>query len=104
LEDKFDTNYVLLDGATSPNGKWKLKYTSGGSTQANNGLLTMYPKTVTSADQTASSLLLTTQVFTDFQLDFDAKLNKQTRTGSPPNPWESWWVMWSYNDETEGPL
>jgi hypothetical protein len=104
LEDKFDSNYVLTDGQSSPDGKWRLKYSSGGKVESANGLLTMYPKTVTSAGDTASSLLLTKATFKDFQLDFDAKLNKQTRTGSTPNSWESWWVMWSYNDEAEGPL
>ncbi len=104
FSDSFSTPYVLTDGQTSPDGRWKCKYTGGGKTEVINGLLTTYPKTVTSMTTTSSSLILSTQSFKDFQLDIDAKLNKQLRTGSLPNPWETWWIMWSYNDEAEGTL
>lgn len=104
FSDTFSTSYILADGQISPDGKWRLKYGGGGKTEVINGLLTMYPKTVTSGSTTASSLLLSTQSFKDFQFDVDCKLNKQTRTGSQINTWESWWLMWSFNDEAEGTL
>lgn len=104
LSDIFDKIYNLTDGQKSPDGNWLLKYVSGGKVYDDGLTLTMYPKTVTAPAQTASTLLLSTKVFSDFQLDVDIKLNKQLRTGSTPNSWEVPWVMWSYNDEQEGTL
>jgi hypothetical protein len=104
LEDKFDTPFVYSDGSTSPDGKWKMKYVSGGKVESANGLLTMYPKTVTADNDTASTLLMSTKKFTDFQWDIDIKVNKQLRTGTPPKTWETGWIFWSYADEQEGPL
>jgi hypothetical protein len=104
LSDTFSTVYNLLDGQTSPDGKWKMKYVSGGKVFSDGQVLTMYPKTVTAPDQTASTLLLSTKIFKDFQLDIDVKLNKQLRLNSLPETWEAPWLFWSYNDEQEGPL
>lgn len=104
FSDIFDQKYSLTDGQTSPDGKWKLKYLSGGKVSSDGLTLTMYPKVVTSKDQTASTLLLSLKTFKDFQLDIDVKLNKQLRTGSTPNSWETPWLFWSYNDEAEGTL
>jgi hypothetical protein len=104
LTDTFSTVYNLTDGQTSPDGKWKLKYVSGGKVYSDGQILTMYPKTVTSIDQTASTLLLSIKIFKDYQLDVDMKTNKQLRTGSSPKTWETGWIFFDYTDEQEGPL
>jgi hypothetical protein len=99
LSDDFSTNYSLNDGQTSPDGKWRCLYKSGGVVESKNGLLHMAPRVVTAADQTASCLLLSTKSFKNFQLDFNMRTNKQLRTGSPPNAWETAWVMGRFTDE-----
>ena len=86
FSDSFDTPYSFTqDGQVSPDGKWKMKYLSGGKTEVANGVLTTYPAIATSSGQTFSTLVMSTQKFQNFQLDFDMKTNKQMRTGSPLN-------------------
>lgn len=108
LQDNFDTPYSFTsDNSTSPDGKWKIKYLSGGKTAVANGELTTYPATATASGTTYSTLVLSTQSFKNFQLDIDMKTNKQLRTGAStygvggqgPQPWETGWIMWRYNDE-----
>jgi len=108
LQDTFDTPYSFTsDGQTSPDGRWKIKYLSGGKTAVANGELTTYPTAATTGN-TYSTLVMSTQTFKNFQLDVDMKTNKQLRTGAStygvngqgPQPWETAWLMWRYNDES----
>jgi hypothetical protein len=108
--DTFSVPYNLTDGAISPDGKWRLKYLSGGKTFCDGQVLTMYPKTATGSAyptpyyETYSTLILSTQKFKDFTWDVDMKTNKQLRLNNPPATWETGWLMWSYTDEAEGTL
>lgn len=101
LSDTFDTPYNLADLQTSPDGKWKMKYVTGGKVFSDGSVLTMYCKTVTNPAEQASTLLLSTKVFKDFKLDVDVRLNFQLL--NPPASWNVPWVFWSFNDEMEGP-
>jgi hypothetical protein len=105
LVDSFDTSYDLTTyNQLSPNGIWKNKGTGYGKIYSMNGALTMYPKTSTAPDQTSAPLVISTKQFGNCTLEVDCKLNKQLRTGSPPNLWETFWLFRSYWDEQEGPL
>lgn len=106
FEDDFATDFEFTaDNQVSSNGKWKIKYRSGGRTYMKNGVLTSYPQSATVSTQTFSTLIMSTKTFQDFQLDLDMKTVKQTRINSPPKDWETGdWVFWSYADEREGPL
>ena len=100
FSDSFSTPYSFTqDGQVSPDGKWKMKFLSGGKTAIANGVLTTYPATATTSTKTYSTLIMSTQKFHNFQLDFDMKTNKQLRTGSTPKPWETAWIFFRYTDE-----
>ena len=100
FSDSFDASYSFTqDGQVSPDGKWKMKYLSGGKTASANGVLTTYPVSASAPTKTHSTLVMSTQKFHNFQLDLDMRTNKQLRTGSPPNSWETGWIFFRYTDE-----
>jgi len=99
LEDSFNTPYNFTgDNQVSPDGKWKVKYLSGGKTFVSNGVLTTYPAVATVSTTTYSTLVLSTKSFKNFQFDVDMKTNKQLRTPTPKS-WETAWVFFRYTDE-----
>lgn len=100
FSDYFPTNYTLNSGQTSPDGKWTCEYTGGGMTgtrTSSDGKRVMYeyPSVATSSGMTRSSLVYTTQDFTNFTLSLKMRTVRQLRTGSAPNNWEVGWILWS---------
>ena len=97
--------YTLSDGQTSPNGKWHVAYTGFGSVgvqqdpNTGNHYFFEQPKTATSKKRTYASMVLTTQQYSDFEMDIDAKTVAQLRQNNSPNPWETAWIFWHYTDE-----
>ena len=97
--------YTLSDGQTSPNGKWHVAYTGFGSVgvqqdpNTGNHYFFEQPKTATSRSETHASMVLTTQQYSDFEMDIDAKTVAQLRQNNSPNPWETAWIFWHYTDE-----
>ena len=66
----------------------------------------MVPKTATGTTdssgvgyETYAALVLSKQTFKNFQLDFDMKTNKQLRTNTTPNNWETAWIFFRFTDE-----
>ena len=57
-------------------------------------------QTALKADQTFADLIILPKLHptTDFQVQFEFKVIKQNRQPNP-NPWESFWIFWSYNKE-----
>jgi hypothetical protein len=101
--DDFEgATYKLSGGQQSPNGKWVSKWTSGGEmgvkTENGNNVFYQFPQTSTQSGETHSSFAISTQKFSDMTLDLDMKTYKQLRQNSPPNTWESAWVMWRWTD------
>lgn len=96
------STYALKDGMTSPNGKWLDKWNgygqAGVKTVTGNNIFYQIPKSSTSSSETHSSLVVSTQKFSDFTLDIDMNTYKQLRQNSPPNTWEAAWVMWRWVD------
>jgi hypothetical protein len=100
FSDNFDTPYVISDGQTSPDGKWKCVYNGYGKTESINGTFHMYPQTVTSPSNTSACYASSIQVFKNFILDIDIRTNKQLRQGSPPYNWEVAWIFFRTSDAT----
>jgi hypothetical protein len=106
-DDFQGSTYLLTDGQTSPNGKWKSAYSGGGwmgtinddpsSASANNYFFEQ-PKTSARHNDTNASLVTTTKAFSDFQMTLDMKTVGQLRQNSPPAPWETAWIFWHYTD------
>ena len=96
LYDNFEGGtYTLSDGQTSPNGKWYDNFNGYGSAgvqddgTGNNNVFFEIPATSTSPSETHASSVDSTQKFSNFELDIDAKTIQQLRQNSPPNPWEA---------------
>jgi len=105
LVDSFDQSYGLTEyNQISPDGNWKCKGVAGGRIYAMNGLLTMYPQTAKTWEETHAPLVITTKKFGNCTIDVDCKLNKQLRLNDPPKAWETFWIFRSYADEQEGTL
>jgi hypothetical protein len=104
LYDSFENDtYTLSDGQISPGGKWKAIYNGYGSSGVKNDssggyVFFMYPKTSTVRSETHASLVISTQIFSDFNLTLDVKTEKQLRQNSLPNAWETAWVFFRYSD------
>jgi 3-keto-disaccharide hydrolase len=99
--------YRLIDGESSPNGKWKAVYTGDGSvgvTRDNktfgntNNYFFEQPKVSTRYNDTSASLVTTSTSFSDFQMTLEMRTVRQLRENSPPAPWETAWVFWHYTD------
>jgi len=106
LQDNFDTVYNLTtNGQKSPDGRWQLKYLSGGKVGSDGSTFNMAPS-ISSGPYTGAGYdtraceVHSTQVFKDFQLDFDMKTVKQLRNYSGGGaPWEVAWIFFRYTDE-----
>src|SRR5581483_1663821 len=105
LYDNFEGNtYNLLDGQTSPNGKWFQAWTGFGKAgvvsilSTGNEVFFAKPKTSTSPQETHSSLTLTTKKWQDLEINLKVRTKQQLRQNSAPNAWEAAWVMWRYVD------
>ena len=90
--------YSLPEGGISPNGKWVDKWNgygqAGVKTINGNNVFYEIPKTAIEPGTTHSSLVQTSQKFSDFTLELDMNTYKQLRQNSPPNTWETAWVFW----------
>jgi hypothetical protein len=102
LYDNFDSPYFLGEGQTSPNGEWKNVYSGYGSTGVKNvdwrSAFYLSPKVSTSASETHSSLVKSTDNFCNFKMKVDMNTVKQLRKNSPPNTWEVGWLFFRYTD------
>ncbi|WP_157642470.1 hypothetical protein [Burkholderia ubonensis] len=69
------------------------------STSSNHALL-LEPMVSTDPGTTHAALVLTSQAWTGrYELAADLTLAAQLRTGSAPNPWETGWLLWNYQDD-----
>ena len=62
-------------------------------------MISVAPKASTSSDGTHAALVVSGEMFQDV-VTFDGKtlIDKQLRTGSDDNPWETAWLVWDYAD------
>jgi hypothetical protein len=105
LYDDFENSTYTLAQKTSPNGKWKIKYTGYGVTgvaqdpKTCNHYFYEKPEVSTSPNETHASMVITTKNYSNFDLTLDMKTVKQLRQNSPPNAWEVAWIAWHYTDD-----
>ncbi|HEY3127892.1 MAG TPA: DUF4214 domain-containing protein [Acidobacteriota bacterium] len=96
--DSFYTLYSLLDGQTSPDGKWKCAFTGYGqvgteSLISGNLGMKLEPQVSTDPGTTHSSLVMSATTFSDALISLDVRTVLQLRLGSAPNPWEVAWLF-----------
>jgi hypothetical protein len=106
LYDDFESSslYSLTDGQVSPNGKWKSLFTGFGPTKiaqegSGNKYIYLEPMTSTSPQETHGSAVATTTSYKNFELSLDVKTIKQLRQNSPPNNWETAFLLWNTIDQ-----
>jgi hypothetical protein len=104
VADYFESGlYTLKGGQISPNGKWKDIYTGYGTVGVRQGLnnneyMYLATKASTSKSETHAALVTTTKLFKNFDLTAKVMTQKQLRQNSPPNNWETAWIMWNWQD------
>jgi len=91
----------LVDGPEtwsdgSAHGAWVAVYDGQGRTTDDHGTIELSPRAATSAGQTHASLVVSVAQYGDVDFSTQVQTLQQTRTGSPPNPWEVGWVVWHY--------
>jgi Ca2+-binding RTX toxin-like protein len=65
-----------------------------------NKALLLEPMGSTSPSETHAALVVSQNSYTDVVFGADFTTISQLRTGSPPNPWECAWAVFSYTDDT----
>lgn len=102
LDDNFEA-YSLenwTEGIT--NGNWKTEfngYGKAGIETDETNVLYEKPKVSLATTETHASLITSTRSFKDLDLSLKMKTVSQLRTPTP-NPWETAWVFWNYEDNT----
>jgi hypothetical protein len=56
------------------------------------------PQAAMSSGETHACLVVSTGSYGDLMVTLRAKTVRQLRQNSPPNPWETAWVLWHYSD------
>lgn len=82
-------------------GPWTVAFAGYGSVSIpSKSLLRLSPAAPTASTETHSALVVSKKTFTTKQLKLEARLRTtaQLRTGSAPNPWETAWLIWDYQD------
>lgn len=70
-----------------------------GAPQKLSRVVVLSPKAAEDPDATHAAMLITTAIYHE-QVSFGGRVQtvRQIRIGSPPNPWECAWLVWSYTD------
>lgn len=99
LAYNFDKPWTLKDGQKSPDGELLCQYLGYGYGTSGNSYLEMAPQAVTSKDKTSACFVLTEKTFKNFKLTVDMMTVAHTRLNTPPNGWETAWLMFNYTDK-----
>lgn len=90
------------------NNKFQVVYDGYGDVIFTGDMLRYYPMTSTQPDETHACLILLKETinknYKNFNLKFRGKTHHQLRQNTPPNPWETMWVLFNYQglgDEIE---
>lgn len=102
--DNFNGQYLLRDGQTSPNGKWKNVYSGYGSTEVKHtydgrNAFWLYPQAATSPTVTHAAEVQSTAKFCNFSLKVDMNTKQPLRKNSPANTWEVGWLYFRFVDD-----
>jgi hypothetical protein len=94
LYDDFSTTYSLAEGATSPNGKWKADFLSGGFAKTDGKGLIISP----AGPDLRSVQVKSLQQWGDARFTFDITTEKQVVT-SGVQPWMCGWILFRHLDK-----
>ena len=103
VSDSFGSStYRLGEGQKSPNGKWQNVYSGYGSTGvkevSGTNVFYLSPAIPDSPEETHAALVKSAGSFCDYVLNLDVKTAKQLRVNTPPNAWETAWILFRYTD------
>lgn len=93
--------YTLVDGQSSPNGKWHDQFNGYGSAGVradsnSNNIFFEQPETATDGSTHAALVLSTKNLVTSYKLSLDVRTDRQLKPN--PNTWETAWIMFNYVD------
>lgn len=79
---------------------WTVEYDGYGNVAVEDGAASLEPRAVRTRSKTSAVLALAgTSDWRDYTFTVKMKLQRQLRKNSPPNPWESGWLMFRYEGE-----
>ncbi|MBI5046739.1 hypothetical protein HZC07_03335 [Candidatus Micrarchaeota archaeon] len=89
-----------IDSSTLSSYTWQEIYNGYGLVNANNNYVYLRPRAVTGplSNTSAALVVLTDTLPRDYVFSADVTLIKQLRIGNPPNPWETAWLLYNYQD------
>jgi hypothetical protein len=95
---------LTLRNAPQAGMGWRVAYDGYGSAgieRAEDGQRVHYlaPMSAQRPEETHAALLLSTQRHGDLELTLRVRTVRQLRQQSAPNPWETAWVVWHYQDD-----
>jgi hypothetical protein len=102
-EQDFENSVTMSWGETTTHVGLTVNFTGFGSVgvvAADTQVLRLVPQASTSAGETHAALVTTTQRFDHVDLSLRMRTVQQLRRGSPPNTWETAWVLWNFRSNT----
>lgn len=98
--ERLSPSPCLADGASV--GVWAVVFGGYGcvrpEAQDAESWFALAPGAVGQPDSTRASLVVGPRQRSAFRLSLRLVADRPLRTGSPPNPWETAWVVWDYTD------
>lgn len=80
-------------------GPWELIYHGYGTATNGSDWIGLSPMPSTRADETHGGLVASVKRFNSIDLTATLRTDRQLRTGTAPNPWESAWLLWHHTDD-----
>lgn len=84
-------------------GKWNVVYTGFGCVRianvGGNNVLEIQPQSVSNPVDTSAPLVTGPELSGSFIFKGSVSTLRQLRQNSPPNPWETSWIVWNYTDD-----
>lgn len=80
-------------------GPWRLEYHGYGTVSYGGDTVRLAPMASTRAEETHGSLVVSHRTYRDVDVTALMRTDRQLRTGTAPNPWESAWLLWHHTDD-----
>ncbi|MGB3256938.1 MAG: calcium-binding protein [Ornithinimicrobium sp.] len=78
-------------------GQFRAVFNGYGTITGDDDKIVLEPRVAPDRDVTHGALVVTTEEFSDVDLQVYVQTQQQLRDGEP-NPWEAGWVLWNYTD------
>ena len=80
-------------------GPWRLEYHGYGTVSSGRDTVRLAPASAREPGVTHGSLVTSRRTYRDVDVTALMRTDRQLRTGSAPNPWESAWLLWHHTDD-----